>query len=219
MDNPALICKDFLADALPPFGPPGEEMSEKKKTRAQQVASSLLFLSMLPLMSCADNEGDNPYALWDVYEHERKLYHFQYLTPPWTFISDLEEINRQVIAINPRLERIDYRTERESLHARIKVVVEIQNWWDPRTVAQTDMAHYRDEALEFRGPETFKSARGFSGFKTRATFPGNRRVVSIYQGLENRGTVVLRAAANEFLETDDMLLLMKSLEPEPVSNR
>ena len=179
----------------------------------REVVVLLLLASVLPLSSCADEEGQDPYAMWAVYQHQRELYHFRYLNPPWVFVKELEEEHRQLIAIDPRLERINYHLERRNLHARIKLTVEMYNRRDPESLANADIHRYREMALAFHGPEPFMSRRGFIGFKTSATL-SDRHIVTIYHAVGNRGTVVLKAAASESLDTADMTLLMKSLEPE-----
>ena len=88
-------------------------MEGKQSIQLREIVFPLLLASMPLLLGCAEKAGKDPYALWDAYEHRKHLYHFQYLSPPWVFVEDREEENRQLIAIDPRIERINYRMERD----------------------------------------------------------------------------------------------------------
>ncbi len=169
------------------------------------------FVSCL-MIGCAEAPGTDAYAMWERCESSRYAYVFRYLAPPWKFIDETEGGGRQLIAIDPMESRIDYAVESGNLHARIKAVVEASNALGPWDAAREDADRYRLSATSVEGPRLFESGNGIEGVRLDAILP-DRRIVAVYHGLRGGGVVSMKVAADEDLDTPDMILLLRGLEP------
>lgn len=171
------------------------------------------------ISGCAEELGTDAYAMWERYESPEYAYVFSYLSPPWELVDETDDGGRQLIAVEPKKSSIDYAVESGNLHARIKAVVEVIHARSPSEAAWEDAERYRGaSAISVEGPRSFKSANGIVGVRIDATF-SDRRVVAIYHGLAREGAISMKAAGDEELDTPDMVLFLKGLEPDPRNER
>jgi hypothetical protein len=165
------------------------------------------------LVSCADADGSDPYALWDTYTHVDGVYFFRYLAPPWAFVEVDDNTDSQVIAVAPLPDRIDASIETGALHARFKSVVSLRNHTSATAEASADMEHFLEIALETGKVEPFVSAGGHEGFHLSVRL-SDRNLRNVYFDVSESRVVVMQLAGRESIAGADFSLLLKGLEPK-----
>jgi hypothetical protein len=171
----------------------------------------LALFSASGLTGCATRDGTDPYALFETYKQPEGLYRFRYLSPPWVMTAD-DSAARQLLAVAPHRKDLGFELETGSLEARFKVVVEVLDTDSVKSAVALDTARWSDHGAEIGPFVIFASAGGAMGLRVEAVFL-DRRMVSIYHALRGGGVGVMRAAAQERMDTDDMNLLFRGFEP------
>ena len=172
---------------------------------------SLVFFPLSELSGCATDGGTDPYALFETYEQPDGLYRFRYLSPPWVMKDD-DDDGRQLLAVSPNRDELGFELEKGSLEARFKAIVEVLDADSVKSAVTGDAARWSDRGADIGPFVTFASAGGAVGLRVETVFL-DRRMVSVYHGLRGGGVAVMRAAAQESMDTDDMSLLFRGFEP------
>ncbi|MCP4678608.1 MAG: hypothetical protein GY854_24465 [Deltaproteobacteria bacterium] len=164
--------------------------------------------------SCDPVDGADPYAIWNTFEQSDDFYHFHYLSPPWEPTS-LVIPTRQVFVVDPSTDPLpEIGLAGDGLSARLEFVVEMVFGIDAQAEAQARLDRWKNAGAETKRIESFVSEGGDEGFRTWARST-DRWITAVYLYHPMDGVVIMTVVGKENVDTQDITLLMKSLEPRP----
>ena len=164
---------------------------------------------------CDSVDGTDPYAIWKTYQDPDELFHFHYLSPPWE--KDLRD--RQAVPIyvvEPHDEPLPVLgMPGDAIGARLSLQLEVT--WDatPQDVSAADIRDWEAAGAEAEEGGPFQNRAGDPGLRVSAEAP-DRWFTVVYFELDGDGVVAMQITGNrDDLQSDDIALLLRGLEPRP----
>ncbi|MCP4601896.1 MAG: hypothetical protein GY847_15515 [Proteobacteria bacterium] len=167
----------------------------------------------MTLVGCTPVDGSDPYALWETFENDE--YHFHYLSPPWKQVGTFNA-SLQVLAVDPNGEPLsEAELPGDGLDGHFNLIVrQGVPHDDAQGAAQEDLNRWKAQGATVEPLEPFRNAAGDQGVQALA-HTHDRWITSVYHDLTNGGTVFMTVIGKIRVDTADITLMMKSLEPRP----
>ena len=141
------------------------------------------------------------------------LYRFSYLSPPWGKALR-QQVGLPVYVIDPNDNPLPVRgMPGDGIGARISLEVEVVGDTTVQEASEADLAAWQAEGAVAEPSEQFENRAGDVGVRVfvEAT---DRWITAAYFGLDGNGVVAMKIAGNDDdLQSDDMTLLLRGLEP------
>ena len=178
------------------------------------VRVGILLSILLMIFACATEDGRDPYALWETFEHEAGAYVFHYAAPPWTLNSknSENEPNVQIVTVASTTDDQIPAVEAGPLQAKFKAVVTLREHTSAEVEAARDAARLSEEFGENLEALDFKNGRGQIG-KILSARLSDRNIRYVYFDVFDERAVVMQLGGRESISGADFTLLLEGLEP------
>ena len=178
--------------------------------------SAFVLVTPFCFPGCDPVDGTDPYALWETFDDSMGRFHFHYLRPPWEPVSMPVSAKQVFVVEQTDEEPLDSSwTDGDGPGARLVLIVTVFMVADAETVAAREMDAWKEAGGEVEPVDHFMSGSGDVGIWTGARGV-DWRMLAVYYDLETIGSVAMRVAGElSNVDTADVMLLLKSLEPRP----
>jgi len=177
-------------------------MTRFRATTGMRSIALAIAVAIAAAPGC-EREGEDPYALWETYDHPDGAFHFHYLSPPWEKADDHAR-RHPVLVVVPS----------GGGDARLRLEAALTGEITEPAAADVERSALQDEGYEVEDPAAYESRAGDEGIMVRAS-GGSGWVIAVYQaGAEGVAGLEIRGFDDAVGPDDaDIRLLVAGFEP------